>query len=92
MVDYGDLPFDYAQGVCFPTALTDHIRTILASGAGSLVMGGDHYISYPVLKAHAEKFGPLSLIHFDAHSDTWADDDMDRIDHGTMFYKAVKTG
>ncbi len=34
----------------------------------------------------------MSLIHFDAHSDTWPDDDMTRIDHGTMFYKAVKTG
>jgi agmatinase len=35
--------------------------------------------------------GPLSLIHFDAHSDTWADDGP-RIDHGTMFYHAVKEG
>ena len=35
---------------------------------------------------------PLSLLQFDAHSDTWPDDDEDRIDHGTMFYKAVKSG
>lgn len=92
VVDYGDLAFDYAMVSEFPDRLTDHIRGILASGAGSLVLGGDHYISYPILKAHAEKFGPLSLIHFDAHSDTWQDDDLTRIDHGTMFYKAVKTG
>jgi agmatinase len=92
IVDYGDLAFDYARVSDFPTALTEHIRTILASGAGSLVLGGDHYISFPILRAYAEKFGPLSLLHFDAHSDTWPDDDMDRIDHGTMFYKAVKEG
>ena len=92
IVDYGDLAFDYARVSDFPTALTEHIRTILASGAGSLVLGGDHYISFPILLAYAEKFGPLSLLHFDAHSDTWPDDDMDRIDHGTMFYKAVKEG
>ena len=56
-------------------------------------MGGDHFISYPILKAYRKKFGkPLALLQFDAHSDTWPDDDMDRIDHGTMFYKAVKQG
>jgi agmatinase len=56
------------------------------------VLGGDHYISFPILRAYAEKFGPLSLLQFDAHTDTWPDDDMDRVDHGTMFYKAVKEG
>ena len=55
-------------------------------------MGGDHYITLPILRAYAEKFGPLSVIHFDAHSDLWPDDDMTRIDHGTMMYKAVKQG
>jgi len=56
------------------------------------VLGGDHYISFPILKAYAEKYGPISLLQFDAHSDTWVDDDMSRVDHGTMFYKAVKSG
>ena len=92
IADYGDLAFDYARVADFPERLTDHIRGILAGGAGSLVLGGDHSISLPILKAYAEKFGPLSLLHFDAHGDTWADDDMTRIDHGTMFYKAVKLG
>ena len=92
VIDYGDLAFDYARVWEFPGALTAHVRGILASGAGSLVLGGDHYITYPILKAYAERFGPLALLHFDAHSDTWPDDDFDRIDHGTMFYKAVKAG
>ena len=92
IVDYGDLAFDYARVSDFPDALTAHIRGILASGAASVALGGDHYISFPILKAYAEKFGPMSLVHFDAHSDTWADDDLTRIDHGTMFYKAVKSG
>jgi len=56
------------------------------------VLGGDHFISFPILRAYAEKYGPVSLLQFDAHSDTWPDDDMARIDHGTMFYKAVKLG
>ena len=92
VVDYGDLAFDYADIPSFPKALTAHISEILSQGAGSLVLGGDHYISFPILRAYADKFGPISLVQFDAHSDTWVDDDMDRIDHGTMFYKALKEG
>jgi len=92
IVDYGDLAFDYAKVADFPGALTAHIRGILSAGPGTITLGGDHYITFPILKAYAEKFGPISLLQFDAHSDTWADDDMARIDHGTMFYKAVKLG
>ncbi|MFC6643014.1 MULTISPECIES: agmatinase [Sulfitobacter] len=92
IADYGDLAFDYGHVSQFPAALIAHIKTILDAGAASVVLGGDHYISFPILKAYAEKYGPISLLQFDAHTDTWADDDMDRIDHGTMFYKAVKSG
>ena len=92
IADYGDLAFDHANVPAFPAALTAHIQGILQAGAASLVLGGDHFITYPVLKAYAEKYGPISLLQFDAHTDTWVDDDPDRIDHGTMFYKAVKAG
>lgn len=92
VIDYGDLAFDYAKTSEFPDALTAHIRTILSAGAGTVTLGGDHYITLPILRAYAEKFGPLGLIHFDAHSDLWPDDDLTRIDHGTFLYKAVKTG
>lgn len=92
IADYGDLAFDYADIPKFPQALTNHIAGILETGAGSLVLGGDHYISFPILRAYVAKFGPVSLLQFDAHSDTWPDDDMARVDHGTMFYKAVKEG
>ena len=93
VVDYGDLAFDYAKVSEFPATLTKNIAGILDQGVGTVTLGGDHYISFPILRAYAEKFGkPLSLLHFDAHSDTWVDDDFDRIDHGTMFYKAIKLG
>lgn len=92
VIDYGDLAFDYAKVADFPDRLTDHIRTILAADVGTVTLGGDHYITFPILKAYAERFGPIALIQIDAHSDLWADDDLTRIDHGTMTYKAVKTG
>jgi agmatinase len=92
VADYGDVAFDHAKTWTFPAALQAHIKGILDAGASCLSLGGDHYVTYPILKAHVEKHGPVSLLQFDAHSDTWVDDDPERIDHGTMFYKAVKEG
>lgn len=92
IIDYGDLAFDYAKTAEFPAALTDHIAGILAQGVGTVALGGDHFITLPILRAYHAVYGRLSVIQFDAHSDLWADDDMDRIDHGTFMYKAVKLG
>ncbi len=92
IADYGDLAFDYAHIDRFPAALEAHITGILEQGAACLTLGGDHYITFPILRAHVKKHGPLSLLQFDAHTDTWPDDDLTRVDHGTMFYKAVKEG
>ena len=58
-------------------------RGILKSGAFLLSLGGDHFVTWPLLKAHAALHGPLALVQFDAHQDTW-DDDGKRIDHGSF--------
>lgn len=92
IVDYGDMPFDYAAISDIHNRIAAHVGGILDAGVAPMVMGGDHYISYPILRAMADRFGPISLIQFDAHSDTWQDDDFDRIDHGTGMYKAIKQG
>ncbi len=92
IVDYGDLAFDYADIAAFPAALRAHIAGILKAEVATLVLGGDHYISFPILQAYADRYGAMSLLQFDAHTDTWADDDMGRVDHGTMFYKAIRMG
>jgi agmatinase len=92
IADYGDVAFDYAKTSEFPETLKAHIAGILATDTATVTLGGDHYITLPILEAYAEKYGPLSLLQFDAHTDTWADDDMERIDHGTFLYKAVKLG
>lgn len=92
VADVGDCMFDFGRPEKVPDEIEEHAWNIINEGPGLLSLGGDHFITYPVLKAHARKFGaPLSLLHFDAHSDTWADAN-DRIDHGTMFYWAAKHG
>ena len=92
VVDTGDLAFDYAKTSDFPATLTARVAEILSHGIGTVTLGGDHFITLPILRAYAAVHGPLSVVQFDAHSDLWQDDDMDRIDHGTFLYKAVKLG
>ncbi len=90
-VDYGDCYFDLGRQQAVPAAIEAHARTILNADCSMLSLGGDHFLTLPLLRAHAEKYGPLSLLHFDAHTDTWEDEE-GRIDHGTMFFHAVKEG
>lgn len=92
VVDYGDMAFDYADVRGVPDRITAHVGTILDAGAAPITLGGDHFITLPILRAVAVRRGPVALIQFDAHSDTWADDDPDRIDHGTFLYKAIRQG
>ena len=91
VIDYGDVRFDWGRPHLVPDEITAAYRVVLAQGVVPLTLGGDHFVSYPVLRALHEQHGALSLIHFDAHSDTWEDSD-GRIDHGTMFYHAAKQG
>jgi agmatinase len=92
VVDYGDCFFDHGRPESVPGRIEAHAAEILDRGAALLSLGGDHFVSYPLLKAHAAKYGaPLSLLHFDAHSDTWTDEE-GRIDHGTMFFHAAREG
>ncbi|WP_119458575.1 agmatinase [Rhodospirillaceae bacterium SYSU D60014] len=92
-VDFGDCRWDHGRPEEIPAAIEAHADAVLAAGAAMLSLGGDHFISYPLLKAHAKRYGPLSLIHFDAHSDTWNDaEGTGRVDHGTMFYHAAREG
>jgi agmatinase len=91
VIDYGDCFFDWGRKEKFPDTLERHATEIISSGAEMVSLGGDHYITYPLLKAHFKKHGPLALVHFDAHRDVEVDDG-GRIDHGTMFGYAVREG
>lgn len=92
VIDYGDCFFDFGRPETVPDAIEAHAYDIISKGPALLSLGGDHFVAYPLLKAHAKKHGaPLSLLHFDAHSDTWPDEE-GRVDHGTMFWHAAKQG
>ncbi|WP_316016006.1 agmatinase [Roseobacter sp. HKCCA0434] len=89
--DWGDINIDPGHPEKTPAHIEAAIKHIHAAGAKTLLIGGDHFTTYPSLKAHVAQHGPLALVQFDAHTDTWKDDGT-RIDHGTMFYHAVEEG
>jgi agmatinase len=92
VVDCGDCSFDYARVADVPDCITKQASDILASGATLVSVGGDHSITWPLLRAHHARHGKLALVHFDAHQDTWGGSDPDRIDHGSFVTQAVGAG
>lgn len=92
VADAGDMALDYAKMGDVPALVETHIGGLLDTGAACLMLGGDHSTTLPSLRAHAARNGPLGFVQFDAHPDTWSDDDPTRVDHGTFVYKALKEG
>ncbi len=91
VVDYGDCLLDYGNHWKTPATIEKEAGKLLKSGAFLLTLGGDHFVTWPLLKAHAALHGPLALVQFDAHQDTWFDDGK-RIDHGSFVARAVRDG
>ena len=90
VIDAGDVGLNPHDPSTIFQDIYNHAKAIISTGTKMLSFGGDHYVAYPLIKAHAEAYGPIALLQFDAHSDTW--DSLGPLDHGTMFYEAVKEG
>jgi agmatinase len=94
VVDAGDCFFDHGRPENTPDEIEAHAFGIIDQGPALLSLGGDHFVSYPLLRAHQRKHGgALSLLHFDAHSDTWADDNdlgTDRNPHDESGYAGLQ--
>ncbi len=92
VVDAGDIPvnpFSIDEAV-------DQIETgmdeLLAGGTKAVTLGGDHTIAFPILKSLHKIHGPIAVIHFDAHLDTWDTYFGAPITHGTPFRRASEAG
>ncbi|NJC68620.1 agmatinase [Planosporangium thailandense] len=92
VVDAGDLPFNPFD---IPTAMTqieDGAYELIRDGGLLVTLGGDHTIAYPLLKAVNRVHGPVALVHFDAHLDTWDTYFDTPLTHGTPFRRAAEEG
>lgn len=93
VVDYGDVSVIPTSIEHTMTAITKMAGEILETGTKLITLGGDHSIALPLLRAHAEKYGPVSLVHIDAHIDTWeAEFESIPYSHGTPFRYALQEG
>lgn len=90
LADGGDVDFPYSEPQAASDAIQARAEELLDKGKTVLSFGGDHYVSLPLVRAHAKQHGPLALLHFDAHTDTASDGTA--FDHGAMFYHAVQEG
>ena len=91
VADYGDLELDSGYPNQIVETVENFAHEILEHDAFMISLGGDHFVTYPLLKAHYQVHGPMALVHFDAHVDTWPDDGK-RLDHGSMFLRAKNEG
>ena len=90
VVDYGDIQFLWGDSEDMLARVEDHAARITSAGKTLVSLGGDHFVTLPLLRGHARTHGPLALIHFDAHTDTY--DEEEKYNHGCMFFRAPREG
>ncbi len=90
VADIGDLAINTFNLAATCDIITEGIAGVLAEGCIPLILGGDHTLTYPVLRAVAARHGPVALIHVDAHADTSDVMFGEKIAHGTPFRRAVE--
>lgn len=91
-VDAGDIacaPYDNHKAVA---QIQEQAAKLVAKGKTVIAIGGDHTIALPMIRATAAVHGPVVLLHFDAHLDTWDTYFGEEITHGTMFRRAFEEG
>ena len=92
VIDYGDAPVTPADPAASHEAIERTVGEIVDAGAIPIVLGGDHSIAEPDIRACARRHGPLGLIHFDAHTDTGRQVFGAEFSHGTPMYRLVEQG
>ncbi len=90
VADYGDIDISPVSIERTYEIIEKDIAEILAASAVPAAVGGDHSISLPILRAVARRHGPVGLVHFDSHPDTWDEYFGSKYFHGTMFRRAVE--
>ena len=92
VVDYGDVPVVPGFIEESYERITAGLEEIHRAGVVPIVLGGDHSIALPELRAAAAVHGPLALVQFDSHADTWDAYFGKKYNHGTVFRRAVEEG
>lgn len=92
VIDYGDAAVLPGDALASHAAIERTVGEVVAAGAIPVVLGGDHSIAEPDIRAVAARHGPVGLVHFDAHTDTAAAVFGAERSHGTPMYRLVEQG
>jgi agmatinase len=92
IVDYGDAPVLPADAARTHEAIERTVGEVVAASAIPIVLGGDHSIAEPDIRACAGRHGPVGLVHFDTHTDTGTEVFGVEVSHGTPMYRLVEQG
>jgi agmatinase len=92
VIDFGDAPVLPADPLASHAAIERTVAEVLAAGAIPVILGGDHSIAEPDIRAVAAVHGPVGLVHFDAHTDTGSEVFGVARSHGTPMYRLVEEG
>jgi agmatinase len=92
IVDFGDAPVLPADPARSHEAVEEIVGQVLDAGAVPVVLGGDHGIAEPDIRACARRHGPVGLVHFDTHTDTGREVFGVEVSHGTPMYRLVEAG
>jgi agmatinase len=92
IVDFGDAPVIPADPVKTHTAIERTVGEAVAAGVVPIVLGGDHSIAEPDIRACAAPHGAVGLVHFDTHTDTGTEVFGVEHSHGTPMYRLVEAG
>jgi agmatinase len=92
VIDFGDAPVVPSDPVGSHAAIERTVGQVVAAGAVPVILGGDHSITEPDVKAVAAVHGPVALVHFDTHTDTGEEVFGVDVSHGTPMYRLVRDG
>ena len=92
IADFGDLSINPLSIDDTFQRITTQLNDVLQAGARTVCVGGDHSILLPILRSIHKRFGPVGLIQFDAHNDTWGGYFGSPHSHGTPVRRAIEEG
>jgi agmatinase len=92
VLDFGDAPVIPADAVRSHAAIEATVGQVLAAGVLPVVLGGDHSVTEPTVRACAAVHGPVGVVHFDTHTDTGTEVFGVEVSHGTFMRRLIDAG
>ncbi len=92
LIDKADLPLSDTDVAADDEQIRGAVRDTINSGALPIFLGGDHGVTFPIVQALAAKYGPVNILHFDAHPDLYHDFEGNPRSHASPFARIMEAG